>query len=127
MPPRGTRSSRQGLSLPSDSQATRTSRQCSWHRRRTVRQGTSTTLSQHRPTPRLTTARREDAARSPSQSAYAHDDEVDDLDHLNEVIMAVEMRERDTVGCAYYRAQNEKLCFMEDAKMGNIDIVDQRK
>ncbi|KAI9727494.1 MAG: MutS protein msh5 [Chrysothrix sp. TS-e1954] len=56
-----------------------------------------------------------------------NEDESQGLDELNEVIMAVDMRERETIGCAYYRAQDEKLYFMEDAKSGHIDIIDQLK
>lgn len=43
---------------------------------------------------------------------------------LSEVIMAVNMTERGTVGCAYYVARNEKLYFMEDVVMGGADVVD---
>jgi DNA mismatch repair protein MSH5 len=50
-----------------------------------------------------------------------------DLDHLNEVVMAVHLTERGTVGCAYYVAREEKLYFMEDVKLGGSDIVDQCK
>ena len=48
----------------------------------------------------------------------------DDIDALNEVIMAVDLRERGTVGCCYYIARDEKLCFMEDVKFGGVDVVD---
>lgn len=46
------------------------------------------------------------------------------LDALNEVIMAVDMKERGTVGCCYYVARDEKLYFMEDVKFGSLDVVD---
>jgi DNA mismatch repair protein MSH5 len=48
-----------------------------------------------------------------------------DFDHLDEVIMAVQLTERRTVGCAYYVARAETLYFMEDVKLGGPDIVDQ--
>lgn len=51
----------------------------------------------------------------------------EDDDSLNEIIMAVEMRERGTVGCAYYVAREEKLYLIEDIKMGNLDIIDTLK
>jgi len=38
--------------------------------------------------------------------------------------MAVDMRERGTVGCSYYVAREEKLYFMEDVKFGSIETVD---
>jgi len=40
--------------------------------------------------------------------------------------MAANLTERNTVGCAYYVAREEKLYFMEDFKLGGANIVDQR-
>ncbi|GAB1737513.1 hypothetical protein NU219Hw_g1824t1 [Hortaea werneckii] len=51
------------------------------------------------------------------------DDFDQDLDSLDEVVMAVNLTERGTVGCAYYAARTEKLYFMEDVKFGNADVV----
>lgn len=53
------------------------------------------------------------------------EDEVD-LDALNEVIMAVDIRERGTVGCCCYVAREEKLHFMQDVKLGGADVVEAR-
>ena len=55
------------------------------------------------------------------------DDEVLDRennDSLNEIIMAVDLRDRGTVGCCYYIAREEKLYLMEDIKSGGIEVVD---
>jgi len=38
--------------------------------------------------------------------------------------MAVDMRERGTVGCSYYVAREERLYFMEDSKLGGVEVVD---
>ena len=38
--------------------------------------------------------------------------------------MAVDIRERGTVGCCYYVAREEKLYFMEDVKLGGVDVID---
>jgi DNA mismatch repair protein MSH5 len=38
--------------------------------------------------------------------------------------MAVDMRHRDTVGCCYFVARDEKLYLMEDVQLGGADIVD---
>lgn len=46
---------------------------------------------------------------------------------MNEVILAVDMRERGTLGCAYYIAREEKLCLMEDIKMAGLDLIDTLK
>ena len=66
-------------------------------------------------------------ARSATATQQQSDDLEADLDHLNEVIMAVNMTDRGIVGCAYYVARDEKLYFMEDATLGGPDIVDSRK
>lgn len=47
-----------------------------------------------------------------------------DADALQEIVMAVDMRDRGTVGCSYYVAREEKLYFMEDVKFGSMDTVD---
>ncbi|KAF1995853.1 hypothetical protein P154DRAFT_609734 [Amniculicola lignicola CBS 123094] len=48
----------------------------------------------------------------------------EDEDYLNEIIMAVDLRDRGTVGCCYYVARDETLYFMEDVQCGGVDIVD---
>ncbi|KXL49566.1 MAG: hypothetical protein FE78DRAFT_139733 [Acidomyces sp. 'richmondensis'] len=50
-----------------------------------------------------------------------------DVDALEEIIMGVNVTERGTVGCAYYAAREETLYFMEDAKLGGVDIVENLK
>lgn len=49
-----------------------------------------------------------------------------DLDVLQEVIMAVDVTDRGSVGCAYYVAREEKLYMMEDIQLGGADMVDSR-
>ena len=49
-----------------------------------------------------------------------------DLDLQNEVVMAVNLTDRGTVGCAYYVARDEKLYFMEDVRFGGPDVIDAR-
>ena len=41
--------------------------------------------------------------------------------------MAVDVRDRNTVGCAYYVAREEMMYFMEDVKGGGIDVVEALK
>ena len=48
-------------------------------------------------------------------------------DDANEVIMAIDLRNRDTVGCCYYVAREEKLYFMGDVKFGGMDVIDTRE
>jgi DNA mismatch repair protein MSH5 len=51
----------------------------------------------------------------------------EDADAMNEIIMAVDLRDRGTIGCAYYVAREEKLYLMEDIKMSGLDIIDTLK
>lgn len=51
------------------------------------------------------------------------DNDSEEADHLNEVIMAIDLRDRGTVGCCYYVAREEKLYLMEDAKHGGLEVV----
>jgi DNA mismatch repair protein MSH5 len=46
---------------------------------------------------------------------------------LSEVILAVTLTDRGTIGCAYYVARNETLYFMEDVQMGDANMVDSCK
>ncbi|XPS97973.1 hypothetical protein M3J09_007189 [Ascochyta lentis] len=65
------------------------------------------------------------AAPSDAQHGDLRDDANDDT--LSEVIMAADMTPRGTVGCCYYVAIEEKLCFMEDIQIGDADIIDTLK
>jgi hypothetical protein len=57
------------------------------------------------------------------------DTEQDDIhdDTLSEVVMAIDMTPRGTVGCCYYVAREEKLYFMEDIQVGDAGIVESRE
>jgi DNA mismatch repair protein MSH5 len=48
-------------------------------------------------------------------------------DTLSEVVMAIDMTPRGTVGCCYYVSREEKLYFMEDIQIGDVNIVDTRE
>lgn len=48
-------------------------------------------------------------------------------DSMNEIIMAVDMRDHGSIGCAYYIAREEKLCLMEDIKMAGLEMIDTLK
>lgn len=51
----------------------------------------------------------------------------ENADALNEIIMAIDLKDRGTLGCAYYVARCEKLFVMEDIKLSTLDIVDSLK
>ena len=53
--------------------------------------------------------------------------EREDADALNEIILALDMRERGTLGCAYYVARDEKLFLMADIQQCGLEIVDTLK
>ncbi|KAI9708990.1 MAG: hypothetical protein M1812_007803 [Candelaria pacifica] len=75
---------------------------------------------------------RSSAARSsvaPSDNGHAPENDTqiedrEDNDALNEVIMALDVRDRGTVGCSYYVAREEKMYFMEDVKLGGLEVID---
>ena len=50
----------------------------------------------------------------------------EDDDALNEIIMAVDVKNKGTVGCSYYVARQEKLYIMDDAELGGLEILDTR-
>lgn len=54
-------------------------------------------------------------------------DDNGDSEDLSEVVMAVNLTDRGTVGCAYYVARTETLYFMEEMRMGNAEVVDACK
>ncbi|KAL9011247.1 MAG: hypothetical protein Q9173_003891 [Seirophora scorigena] len=51
-------------------------------------------------------------------------DEREDDDSLNEVIMAVDLRDRGTIGCAYYVGREEKIYMMEDIRFGGTQFIE---
>jgi DNA mismatch repair protein MSH5 len=56
------------------------------------------------------------------QSAAVDEDDTDEA--LDNVIMAIDMKEHGTVGCAYYVAREERLFCMEDVVHGGTDTVE---
>ena len=56
-----------------------------------------------------------------------HDTDIDErenADLLNEIIMAVDMRDKGNVGCCYYVAKDEKLSLLPDVQGGGLEVVD---
>jgi hypothetical protein len=47
-------------------------------------------------------------------------------DSENEIVMAIDMREQQTIGCAYYAASEEKLYLMQDCKFADLTLFDTR-
>ena len=45
---------------------------------------------------------------------------------LEHVVMAIDLRERGTLGCAYYVAREERLYCMEDIANGGMETVERR-
>ena len=52
--------------------------------------------------------------------------EREEDDALNEIVLALDLRSSDTVGCSYYVAREEKLYLMGDMKIGGLEIVESR-
>lgn len=73
------------------------------------------------------------ASENPGQRNHLNDGDDDDLvddfagdnaDALNEVILAIDMKENGNLGCAYYIAADEILFLLEDVPMASIEIVE---
>lgn len=114
----------------SPSGRTSSSRSSTVSNRSTVR---LSSVASARPLRRRAQSQRAPFAQNSSQTvpSEAHqsgdlDPETEDVndDTLSEVIMAVDMTPRRTVGCCYYVAREEQLHFMEDIQIGDIDVVD---
>ncbi|KAH7330304.1 muts domain V-domain-containing protein [Rhexocercosporidium sp. MPI-PUGE-AT-0058] len=61
---------------------------------------------------------------------YETEEEIEareNSDAVNEIIMAIELKNRGTIGCAYYSAREEKLYLMADIKMADLDMIETLK
>lgn len=67
----------------------------------------------------LTNEHASDGAEVQTRSALAHNH-----DDISDIVMAIDMRDRGTVGCAYYVAEQEKLFLVEDMKHASVDMID---
>lgn len=56
----------------------------------------------------------------------AESDSDENVD-FNETIMAIDLRDHRTIGCAYYVAREQKLYVMEDVKMASMEMIDTLK
>lgn len=71
--------------------------------------------------PHLPSTEQLDGGISPERDAEINEREEDDS--MNEVVMAVDLRDRGTVGCAYYVAREQKLYMTEDVRLGGIEVI----
>jgi DNA mismatch repair protein MSH5 len=46
------------------------------------------------------------------------------MDAANEIVMAIDMKDNNTIGCAYYIMYEETLCLQEDIPMASIEIIE---
>jgi DNA mismatch repair protein MSH5 len=74
-------------------------------------------------TPQLDNGNNSESQLPPSALSYEQASEPGD-DTLNEIVMAIDLQQKDTVGCCYYVARDEKLYFTEDVKLGGIPAID---
>jgi hypothetical protein len=75
---------------------------------------------------------RAQSARSPASSILPSRnglvlEEEDSNDSLGHIIVAIDIKSRAEVGCAYYIAKEERLLCMEDITGGGQEIVDSRR
>ena len=52
---------------------------------------------------------------------------IEEDESMLERIMAVDMRDRGSIGCCYYIAANETLYLLEDIKSGGLETIDLRE
>ena len=74
------------------------------------------------PTAHQAPAEHVNATFDPSQGV----DAVEEDEILQERVMAVDMRDRGSIGCSYYVAATEALYLLEDVKSGGLETIDQR-
>lgn len=48
-------------------------------------------------------------------------------DDLEQVVMAIDIKESGTVGCSYYVAAEETLYILADVQHGGLEILETRK
>lgn len=48
-----------------------------------------------------------------------------ELDMVDEVIMAIDLREKSTIGCAYFSTTDATLYIAEDIPMAKLDVAEQ--
>ena len=69
------------------------------------------------------------ASMAPNDAENVHDlraevqEQVMD-ESMDDVVMAVDMRDKGTVGCCYYLAARETIFLMVDIKSAGLDIID---
>ncbi|KAK2750532.1 MutS protein msh5 [Onygenales sp. PD_40] len=61
------------------------------------------------------------------RNGVGNQEQEDENEDLCQVIMAIDMKERGTVGCCYYVAQEEKLYILEDITSGGFEAVETLK
>lgn len=54
-------------------------------------------------------------------------DEQEEDESIDEIVMAIDTRDRGTIGCCYYVAANEALYLMGDVKSAGLEIIDLRE
>jgi hypothetical protein len=105
----------------------RTSGSTTTSHRSSTRSASTTHAGPSRPCVQVNRGPFHDSTSLGAPSEIRRDEEDGGNDTLNEVIMAVDLMPRGTVGCCYYVARDEKLYFMEDIQFGEVDVVDARK
>ncbi|PGH34737.1 DNA mismatch repair protein MSH5 [[Emmonsia] crescens] len=53
--------------------------------------------------------------------------EQDENEDLCQIVMAMDMKERGTVGCCYYVADDQKLYLLEDITSGGLEVIEMLK
>ncbi|RYO26585.1 hypothetical protein AA0111_g7984 [Alternaria arborescens] len=123
-PPRRHQGSRSSASSRSNhsSQISRTPASTSSSRASSKRAASNAPSGPSRPREQVRRGPFPDTSTDTPSEARNEAEENDDT--LIEVIMAVDLTPRGTVGCCYYVAREEKLYFMEDIQCGDVDVIE---
>ena len=62
-----------------------------------------------------------------AQNVVNERNELQEAENLELVVMAVDIRDRGRVGCAYYVAREERLFCMEEVRAGDDSLIQTRK
>lgn len=84
------------------------------------RRNASRTPSERHPPSRSNDYNTPSNARHDARDGIASD--IDDLDH--ETILALDVKERGALGCAYYSASTDTLFVMEDLASGGMELLE---
>jgi DNA mismatch repair protein MSH5 len=85
-------------------------------------------LQPHSPGPFNITASLEHVQSGRQHDVHSAIDEDENLvDDSGEIVMAVDIKEKGTVGCCFYTAREDRVSILSDVQFGGKDFIDMRE